>query len=320
MSTPQDSELAPTIRFKRRKTAHQKRVYADDEVPIISETQAPGVEAPIGTAPPPDDPRDDERSVPNLKEIIRARKRPRDRLKDVVRKAEAPKAETVAIEDTPREDARLAEQNYRQYGWPISSHLQAAVAEIAPDLQQTWTQPASAPKPAIAPQTPADIEKSIRMAAGNGKIEEVEIVPIAKRTDEKWRRLGNGDFESLTTGKVRTGRDGKPRRPAKRRNSDDVRRDQMVEAVLSEAKLDYFDASTPSNPRFGAANNDEAILQQFQAEYYESIEEAQRNQRRPAATSSVKGADPPKGPKLGGSKSIRAKMRLAQEQAAKAKR
>lgn len=175
------------------------------------------------------------------------------------------------------------------------------------------------------------------MAAGNGKIEEVEIGPIAKRTDEKWRRLENGEFEQISTGKVRLGRDGKPRRPPKRRNSDDIRRDQMVEAVLSEAKrmltfihflellliceVDYFDAQAPPNPHFGNANNDEAILAQFQAEYYESIEEARQQQRKPAATTGVKGAkEPPKGPKLGGSKSIRAKMRLEQEQAAKNKR
>jgi hypothetical protein len=74
------------------------------------------------------------------------------------------------------------------------------------------------------------------MAAGQGKIEEVDIVPTAQRRDEKWRRLENGEFEQLATGKVRLGRDGKPRRPPKRRNSEDIRRDQMVEAVLSEAK------------------------------------------------------------------------------------
>ena len=85
--------------------------------------------------------------------------------------------------------------------------------------------------------------------------------------------------------------------------------------------MDYFDAQASSNPRFGKANNDEAILQQFEADYYESIEEAQRMQRKPAAASGVKGAaEAPKGPKLGGSKSIRAKMRRAEEQAAKAKR
>jgi hypothetical protein len=69
-----------------------------------------------------------------------------------------------------------------------------------------------------------------------GKIEEVDIAPAAQRTDEKWRRLENGEFEQVATGKVRLGRDGKPRRPPKRRNSEDVRRDQMVEAVLSESK------------------------------------------------------------------------------------
>jgi|TARA_R110002003_G_scaffold433_8_gene19754 hypothetical protein len=85
--------------------------------------------------------------------------------------------------------------------------------------------------------------------------------------------------------------------------------------------VDFFDAQAPSNPRFGDANNDEAILARFEAEYYESVEEARQQQRKPAAASGAKGVpEVPKGPKLGGSKSVRAKMRLAQEQAAKAKR
>jgi hypothetical protein len=83
---------------------------------------------------------------------------------------------------------------------------------------------------------PTGIEQSIRMAAGMGKIEEVDIGSIEKRTDEKWRRLENGEFEQVATGKIRLGRDGKPRRPPKRRNSEDIRRDQLVDAVLSEAK------------------------------------------------------------------------------------
>jgi hypothetical protein len=69
-----------------------------------------------------------------------------------------------------------------------------------------------------------------------GKIQEVDIAPVATRTDDKWRRLENGEFEQVATGKVRSGRDGKPRRPPKRRNSNDIRRDQLVEAVLSESK------------------------------------------------------------------------------------
>lgn len=94
----------------------------------------------------------------------------------------------------------------------------------------------SQPGPSAEAPSPANIEHSIRLAAGMGKIEEVDIAPVPKRTDEKWRRLENGEFEHVATGKVRLGRDGKPRRPPKRRNSDDIRRDQMVDTVLSEAK------------------------------------------------------------------------------------
>ena len=84
--------------------------------------------------------------------------------------------------------------------------------------------------------------------------------------------------------------------------------------------MDYFDAPTKSHG-LGGTNNDEAILAQFQADYYESIEKARQQQRKPAPPSGVKGAkEAPKGPKLGGSKSARAKMRVAEEQAAKAKR
>jgi hypothetical protein len=85
--------------------------------------------------------------------------------------------------------------------------------------------------------------------------------------------------------------------------------------------VDYFDAQAQSKPQAsGSANNDEALLAQFQADYYESVEEA-RQQQRKAAPAPIKGAkEAPKGPKLGGSKSVRAKMRLAEEQAAKNKR
>jgi hypothetical protein len=134
----------------------------------------------------------------------------------------------------------MAEQNFRKYGWPIPVHLQATVADIAPDLQRTFTAASSTSDVRAEPQSTADIEHSIRLAAGMGKIQEVDIAPTASRTDEKWRRTENGEFEQVTTGKVRLGRDGKPRRPPKRRNSNDVRRDQLVEAVLSEAKRTLF--------------------------------------------------------------------------------
>ena len=203
-------------------------------------------------------------------------------------------------------EARLAEQNYRQYGWPIPSHLQSTVAAIAPDLRHTFTSPA-AQATAASSTTDPDTQHSSRVAAGQGKLQEVDLDSAASRTHKDWARLDG----NTPPPKVRLGRDGKPRRGPKRRNSDDIRRDQMVEAVLSEAKLEYFDSTPTTNPRF--AGTDDDMVERFRSEYFESIEE--RQSRRPAQPPGAK--DQPKGPKLGGSRSARAAMREREEAAAK---
>lgn len=126
----------------------------------------------------------------------------------------------------------MAEQNYRQYGWPIPNHLQSTVAAIAPDLKHTFT--SSAVQATAASSTiDDDTEHSSRTAAGQGKLQEVDLGPdAASRTHKDWKRLeGNAPAP-----RVRLGRDGKPRRGPKRRNSEDIRRDQMVEAVMNESK------------------------------------------------------------------------------------
>ena len=98
MSTAQQDEAAPAIRFKRRKIAHLKRVYAEDDAPTGSAPCSP-VAATLDDAPqPPKDANNEEDSVPNLKEILRNRKRPRDRLKETTRKAEPPRTELVQVE------------------------------------------------------------------------------------------------------------------------------------------------------------------------------------------------------------------------------
>lgn len=110
---------------------------------------------------------------------------------------------------------------------------------------------------------------------------------------------------------MRLGRDGKPWRGRKRRNSEDLRRDAAVEAVLKEARIDYFEETPITNPRF--AGTDDDMVARFQAEYFESIEE--RQNRKPVMPPNAK--DQPKGPKLGGSRSARAAMREREEAAAK---
>jgi hypothetical protein len=103
MSSVQEESSAPAIRFKRRKIAHPKRASTEDDAPTTCVSQEPDAGIRPDNAPTPlIEPRDEEDSVPNLREIIRNRKRPRDRLKDVARKAEAPRTELVP-DEAPRE-------------------------------------------------------------------------------------------------------------------------------------------------------------------------------------------------------------------------
>lgn len=82
------------------------------------------------------------------------------------------------------------------------------------------------------------------MAAGLGKLQEIDLGPEAsarniQRTDEARRRLEGMPPEPA---EAESGNTVQPRPPVKRRrwqqrrNSDDLRRDMMVEAVLREAK------------------------------------------------------------------------------------
>jgi hypothetical protein len=103
MSSIQQDEATPAIRFKRRKIAHPKRVYAEDDAPTVSASHSP-VAATVNDAPPlPKEAEEEEESVPNLKEILRNRKRPRDRLKETTRKVEPPRTELVQV-DASRPD------------------------------------------------------------------------------------------------------------------------------------------------------------------------------------------------------------------------
>lgn len=81
-----------------------------------------------------------------------------------------------------------------------------------------------------------------RQPAALGKLQEVDLGPDAaslnaERTELAKRRLEGGEIEpEESAGKIRMGKDGKPRRARRRRNSDDVKRDKMVEDVLRESK------------------------------------------------------------------------------------
>ena len=83
-----------------------------------------------------------------------------------------------------------------------------------------------------------------RQPATIGKLLEIDLGDETRsknveRTNKARRRLDGDDVEDeggtlRKTGKVRLGKDGKPWRGRKRRGSDDVKRDQLVDEVLRE--------------------------------------------------------------------------------------
>ncbi|KAF2703172.1 hypothetical protein K504DRAFT_451923 [Pleomassaria siparia CBS 279.74] len=356
-----DSE--PAFRFKRRKLQPHKRVRLNEEEASILPSSQPPINAPHSPAgsdrasQSPSADQDQEKSVPNLKEILRARKRPRDRLREAARKVESTKSVALVPADAPKPDqystrfiaqtghivdqddqqmmeyveARTAEKNHRLYGWPVPAHLKHLVATIAPPVDERALPTASRNATARTTSKAGNNAEgtnpnySNRMAAGMGKLQEIDLGPEAtaqnvQRTEEAFRRIERGVTTNEPSAKIRLGKDGKPRRVRNRRNSEDLRRDKMVEAVLSEAKLDYFEEDKPpSPPANGSANTDEAMVERFRLQFLESMEP--RIQKKPAIPPGPKGVkEPSKGPKLGGSRSARAAMRLQEEQAAKSRR
>lgn len=97
MTTVRDEQSAAPVHFKRRKPTLSKRAYIQEETPTTSGTSAVSTTTRIDVRAPPADCRDEDDAVPNLREILRNRKRPRDRFKDVERKAEAPKDELPSV-------------------------------------------------------------------------------------------------------------------------------------------------------------------------------------------------------------------------------
>jgi len=142
--------------------------------------------------------------------------------------------------------------------------------------------------------------------------------------------LATEESKPVRPRKPRIGPDGKPMkpRPRKRRNSEDMARDALVEQVLHEHKLDIYDADGDAGRRLndlaaeaeGRADTepdvdaDERLAEQFRQEFMEAM--ADRRQRHKAVSQpKAPGAGTAdRGPKLGGSRSARAKMAQQQQQ------
>ena len=122
--------------------------------------------------------------------------------------------------------------------------------------------------------------------------------------------------------KPRLGRDGKPMRPRprKRRNSEDVARDVLVEQFLHENKIDMYEPSTSQRPNDtgrpgadGGDDGDDKFAEQFRQDFMDAMAERRTRTKTTTQTKGAVAAEP-RGPKLGGSRSARAKMAQMQQQ------
>ncbi|CAP64975.1 uncharacterized protein PODANS_1_13650 [Podospora anserina S mat+] len=169
-----------------------------------------------------------------------------------------------------------------------------------------------------------------------GKLMEIDLGDEARErniemTERARKRLqGQIDEEDENEGrsKTRLGPDGKPWRGRRRRGSEDIKRDQLVEEFLSENKLDIYDvpsAETPSAADLGDGDEyaaDDRIAEEFRRDFMDAMAQRHRKKRvaQPAAKPGASRTEEVlKGPKLGGSRNARAAMReiLLKEQATK---
>ncbi|KAK5026627.1 hypothetical protein LTS07_007561 [Exophiala sideris] len=126
--------------------------------------------------------------------------------------------------------------------------------------------------------------------------------------------------------KPRLGPDGKPMkpRPRKGKNNEDMARDALVEQLMRENKLGLYDADQLVQQRQAAVEDaeeesdgsdaDERLAEQFGQDFLDAM--AERQKSKPASQAKGPGGVAPdaKGPKLGGSRSARAKMAQTQQQ------
>ncbi|PGH00793.1 hypothetical protein GX51_05570 [Blastomyces parvus] len=165
----------------------------------------------------------------------------------------------------------------------------------------------------------SDLVLPQRQPASLGKLHEIDLGPDAKlrnieRTEAATRRLAGDEMPDENEDKDATSKqagpgakDGKNWRGRKRRNSEDIRRDKLVEEVLRESKLDVYDEPEVVGQQNDDQAADDRIAEQFRRDFLDAIHSRRRGAR--TRTAKTTKSDVPRGPKLGGSRSARAAMR-----------
>lgn len=220
-------------------------------------------------------------------------------------------------------DSELAKRRAAEGAHAVPSDSDSGIATAVAMSTATSAQSATGTP---LPSHTRNKDPTQRQPATIGKLQEIDLGDEARnrnieRTNNARRRMDGEIVEEVVQGakkkKVRLNRDGSVWVPRKRRGSEDIKRDQLVEAVLRENRLEIYEELPPEPERI---NDDQAaddrIAEEFRRDFLDQVSARQRKKAAPAqpparGPGGKKEEELMKGPKLGGSRSARAAMREA---------
>ncbi|KPM38088.1 hypothetical protein AK830_g8481 [Neonectria ditissima] len=337
----------PVVRFRagKKRKAYRQRIDDDDTAAVEPTPNNQEGRAPDATAPPviADADDDDESSVAAALRLRNAR---RSRIRGVAFKNaatkpddETPGEHALVLRDpdaAPEREAGLSNVGSRfmhQTGLVADMNDKHMMEYIESRLSSRASAPSSNTKDAPSATASAALAKAAAPcpskpegghAVMQGKLMEIDLGDEARDINvartERFIQHGGSLVPGEDVGrgrrakKPRLGRDGKPWRPRNRRPSDAIMRDQIVEEVLRESRLDVYEAPVdPSSKPSGADEDgaaDDRLAEEFRRQFLDDVAQRQLKKKKPTAQAARPGAeDVLKGPKLGGSRNVRAAMR-----------
>ncbi|KAH7162979.1 hypothetical protein B0J13DRAFT_25968 [Dactylonectria estremocensis] len=194
-------------------------------------------------------------------------------------------------------------------------------AKSAPAAAPTATTAATAkapsgPPPSAKPEGGHAVMQGHLMEIDLG--EEARDINVARTERATLHGGGSAPSDDASGGrrakKPRLGRDGKPWRPRNRRPSDAIKRDQLVDEILRENRLDVYEAPAEPSAEASGVNEhgaaDDRLAEEFRQQFLDDVAQRQLKKKKLTNQPVRPGAeDVLKGPKLGGSRNVRAAMR-----------
>ncbi|TWU77086.1 hypothetical protein ED733_008103 [Metarhizium rileyi] len=290
MERPED-QPGPAIRFRSSKKRKTYRQRPDSDTQAAAQSQ-------------PQPPSQDEEAEAAVTTAIRLRNARKARLRGVGFTSDTHDEPATPTDEDKTLAKGIPDRFTHQTGLIATLNDRHMTEYIESRLTSSAPKP-SQPSPSTAEtHAPTPRDQSARQVheqpTKHGKLLEVEV-PLDVRRDTRPK--------AEETQKPR-------KRGRNRRGSDDIKRDQLVEAFLHENKLDVYDVPVQSHPTGGAGDGDgrsadDRMADEFRQRYLDEVA-ARRLRKRPAQMAKQQQqqqADVLKGPKLGGSRNVRAAAR-----------